>query len=383
MTKAYRIVLVHHGLEEFAAEVEKSIVEAAGRLSAVARLVEVCGGLSEESTTQVVAYLANEEGRDDKTLAETIRTALERDVPILPIVGQEQSDHIGSLLPEAITHLNATVWRAPGANVTTSLLGMLGLVETERKVFISYRRSETNALAEQLHTELVQRRFDVFLDRFSVEPGADFQRRLQEDLRDKAFVLLLESSGLRESKWVRHEIAYAHARRIQMLALTLPDTDRKSQERAIDDAFRRHLSQHDVLPNGTLAPDALRKTLDTIEFAHARALRRRREQILGSVTEKLRVDGCTCHRADDWCVLATGVNGEAELFWVTPRRPEPGDFYSLSRQHRRMTEAGRFTALKASVVHESDPLDEGHRELLEWLASVSGRELASVGTCSV
>ena len=78
---------------------------------------------------------------------------------------------------------------------------MLGLVEQERKVFLSYRQIESTQLAVQLHTELVRCRFDVFLDRFTLPPGADFQARLDEDLGDKAFVVLLESSHLRSSRW--------------------------------------------------------------------------------------------------------------------------------------------------------------------------------------
>ena len=141
-------------------------------------------------------------------------------------------------------------------------------------------------------TTLVERGFDVFLDRFSVEPGVDFQRRLEEDLGDKAFMLLLESDGLEESKWVRHEVAYAHSRRIEILALTLPDCTHRVP--AIDNAFRHKLAQGDVTAAGALTLGALARKLDAIELAHARALRRRREQILGSVTQKLRMEGCEC-----------------------------------------------------------------------------------------
>ena len=75
------------------------------------------------------------------------------------------------VLPESLSHLHALIWEGAGLNIATALLRMLGLFETERKVFISYRRAETAELANQLHKELVRRRFDVFLDRFSVGTG--------------------------------------------------------------------------------------------------------------------------------------------------------------------------------------------------------------------
>ena len=383
MATAYRIVLVHKGNDRFAREVKDAVQNAIRGLSGVSKLLEFSTGLSNVRIPQVVAYLASAEAREDEVVTEIISAALDRDVSILPIVHENHVRDIGRQLPECIAHLNAALWSGRGSNVATSLLEMLGLVETERKVFISYRRSQTSELALQLHTELVKRRFDVFLDRFSVEPGMDFQRRLDEDLGDKAFVLLLESSDLRESQWVRHEIAYAHARRIEILALTLPDTHRSKLVPTIDDAFRRWLTEDDMSSDGILSADTLETTLDAIELAHAHALRRRREQILGSVKEKLRTDGCTCRPADDWCVFAERLNGRSGLFWVTPRRPEPKDFYSLSKQHERVKRSGGLEVLQAFVVHESGRLAEDHQELLEWLSCISGRGLATVWTCSV
>ena len=154
--------------------------------------------------------------------------------------------------------------------------------------------------------------------------------------------------------------------------------------RAIDNAFRRKLAQGDVTRGGTLTAGALTSTLDAIELAHASALRRRREQILGSVTQKLRMAGCECRPADDWCVLATRPgNGDSGLFWVTPRRPATTDFYGLSQQHDRVAGVEGLVNLKGAVVHDAGRLADDHQDLMGWLSRVSGRELATVGTCSL
>ena len=188
-----------------------------------------------------------------------------------------------------------------------ALLGMLGLVEEERKVFLSYRRSESTYIASQLHTELVRSGFDVFLDRFALSPGEDFQKRLDEDLGDKAFVVLLESSNLRNSPWVQHEITYAHSHRIDVLAITLPGVSDPQLVPAIDNAFRIRLSQNDCEPDGQLTAEKLGAILERIEFTHATALRRRREQMLGSLSDQLHRDGCTCVPVKDWAILATAT----------------------------------------------------------------------------
>ena len=378
----YRIVLAHKDLDGFAAELEDAISDTAEDLGGVADSLEVSSGLSDEGIPQVVAYLASRAGCDDIEVMNVIKAALAREVAILPVAREEGNGAVADTLPKRLQRLNAVSWQDNGVGVATSLLQMLGLVEAERKVFISYRQSETRELATQMHTELVQRGFDVFLDRFSVAPGVDFQRRLEEDLGDKAFVLLLESDGLEGSKWVRHEIAYAHSRRIEILALTLPDCSKRVQ--AIDDAFRFPLAEADVSNEGTLLPDVLGSALDAVEMAHARALRRRREQILGSVTEKLELEGCECEPADTWCVLATkSGNGASGLFWVTPRRPATKDFFGLSQQHDRLAGPESLANLKGAVVHDAGRLADDHRELMDWLSHLSGSELATIGTCSL
>ena len=381
MATAYRIVLLHRGLDAFATRLKQAIFDAADDLAHVTKLLEFSNDLSHEDIPQVVVYLANERGRTDKGIEELIDAALKRDVSILPVIDEPESRGISKKIPKTIVHINAAFWTGQGQGVANSILEILGLIEAQRRVFLSYRRTETSEMAEQLHTALVQRRFDVFLDRFSVEPGADFQRRLEEDLSDKAFLLLLESNQLQESKWVRHEIAYAHARRIQILALTLPDCTERV--RTIDNAFRRQLATDEISADGTLTSHALEQALETIEHSHARAIRRRREQILGSVTEKLRLKGCKCHPVADWCILAKSPNGESGLFWVTPRRPELGDFYALSQEHQRVTREGGFARLSGCVVHESGRIPERQEKPLNWLSRVSRRRLATVATCTI
>ena len=381
MATAYRIVLVHRGLDAFATRLKQALLDAADDLAHVTKLLEFSNDLSDDDIPQIVVYLADERGRIDKDIAKLIDAALKRDVSILPVIDGPESSGISKRMPKTIAHLSATFLTGQGQGVANSILEILGVIEAERRVFLSYRRTETSEMAEQIHTALVQQRFDVFLDRFSLEPGADFQRRLEEDLSDKAFLLLLESDQLQHSKWVRHEIAFAHSRRIQILVLTLPDCTK--HVRTIDNAFRHRLTADEISTDGTLTSPALERTLETIEHSHARAIRRRREQILGSVTEKLRIDGCKCHPAADWCILATSPNGESGLFWVTPRRPELGDFYALSQEHQRVTREGGFARLNGCVVHESGPDPRASQKNAGWLSRVSRRRLATVETCTI
>ena len=107
------------------------------------------------------------------------------------------------------------------------------------------------------------------------------------------------------------------------------------------------------------------------------------EQILGSVTEKLRLSGCTCIPMGNWCVLANSNIGRSGLFLVTPRRPELKDFYNLSLQHKQLISISAAANTQTSVVHDTPRVPQDHENMLKWLSRVSGRGLDTIETCTV
>ena len=282
-----------------------------------------------------------------------------------------------------IEHINATDWDAESAVATVALLTMLGLVEQQRRVFLSYRRSDSAHMATQLHTELVRNRFDVFLDRFALLPGEDFQRKLDEDLADKAFVVLLESPDLRDSPWVQHEITYALSHRIDILAITLPRVTKAQLVPAIDEAFRVRLEDGDCTTGGQLTSETLRSVLQRIELAHARALRRRREQMVGSLRDQLERDGCNCVPVEDWTILATGHGRIPGVFLVTPRRPRPEDLYAVHVVRRRMANRVNRGDLFGAVVHEVEHLADEQRSLLIWICDSANLRMRRLRECAL
>jgi TIR domain len=151
-----------------------------------------------------VLFLADDDSRDDDPLLEAIEAARAQLVPVLPVV-QPGAD-ISTTLPDVLRPLNAIEWDRAGGHAIGEVARLLGLAETERRLFLSYRRHDTSSLALQLREHLSRRAFDVFLDRFSVPPAADFQHRINVELADKAFVLLLASSSAAGSGWVQHEV---------------------------------------------------------------------------------------------------------------------------------------------------------------------------------
>ena len=369
MSSSYELVLLHRELGDFARDVEATIRSATDDVLVRPDLLDIKYNMSDVSAEAHVAvvYLGSIGGCKDRAIATALEDAMSHSFPLLPIVRTREAGPVREKLPTVINHINAADWDRDRNAVPLVLLGMLGLVERERKVFLSYRQIETTETAVQLHTELVRNRFEVFLDRFALPPGEDFPRRLDEDLGDKAFVVLLESSGLRNSPWVQHEIAYAHSHRIDVLAITLPGVSEVQLVPAIDEAFRIRLSNSDCVPSGQLTVGKLSSILERIEVAHARALRRRREQMLGSLKDRLHGDGCTCAPLKDWAILATGSRKVPSVFLVTPRGPKPEDLYATDLVRRDVAGRTGRGDLSGVVVHEAEHIADERRSVLAWI----------------
>jgi len=320
----------------------------------------------------VVAYLGSKDARADRSVIGQLQKAEQQTFSILPIVRGQ--DDISEVIPDSLRRLNAIRWNGMNARVAMTILEMFGIVERRRRLFLSYRRQETESLALQLCRALAERRFDVFLDRFSVPPGDDFPKRIDIELADKSFVLLLESRSAVGSPWVQHEVSYALSHHISVLALTIPGTPPRSLFEVIDEAFRYRLRQEDFLNSGELREMALKAILDQIELRCARQIRRRRTQLLGSLNDWLFEAGFHSCRIGDWAVLAEKDGQTPSVLMVTPRGPTPADLREVDLL-RALAQGANSGETQGCVVHSTPDQDPENRALVEW--TLSGRPLAT------
>lgn len=128
-------------------------------------------------------------------------------------------------IPASLRHVNALEVELPDKNfdrATSLLLEGFRLLRRERRLFISYKRDDSRAVANQLYDLLDAHGFDVFIDTRSVPPSADFQAELWHRLSDSDVVVLLDTPGFRSSRWTTEELARANATNIQILHLLWP-----------------------------------------------------------------------------------------------------------------------------------------------------------------
>jgi hypothetical protein len=320
----------------------------------------------------VVVLLASVGQKSDPSVELALATAETNAFAIVPML--RAHDTAENVLPSRVAHLNAAHWDEANTVAVWSVVRALGLTEEGRRIFLSYRRTDTSILAEQLHTALTQHGFDVFLDRFGVKIGDNFQRRIDIELSNKAFVLILESQNVNDSPWVHHEITYALANGLAILGVALPGLPATSLVRTLDGSARYRLVESEM-DGDHLTDNALNDVLEQVEREHSRLLRRRRNQILGGLRDFLFMNGCNVEMVDEWAVLASAEGKVPEVFSVTPFAPEPADLHRIDLVRRRLT-GEHETKHRGTLVHESVDLDPDLAELIEWVGS--SHDLASV-----
>lgn len=289
----------------------------------------------------------------------------------MPIVDERQS--FSCVVPRLLHPFNALRWAGPTPALRVSMhaLRSLGLAEHQRRVFISYRRDESLHMGEQLWDTLSKHGFQVFLDRFGVEPGADFQQRLYEALDDKSFLLLIESPHAKDSQWVDEEVQYARKRNMGLAVLTWPQTvARNSLMPGVYEKYRIHIPPLDLVRRpdgqGRLSNGALARIVDLVEVRHADAFLRRRRELMGSLQSALQSAKIRYKGVADWSLLAVSRKrrrSRTYVISVTPRPPDVPDLFALDSQ-RNTPRPKHATGV---LVHTHRPISHERAELINWV----------------
>jgi hypothetical protein len=317
--------------------------------------------------TLVVACVTTQDSLAPAERAD-INLALEAGIPVLPLTGR---GFAASALPKPLNAINALSWSDERDVSVAAVLRLLGLIEEDRRVFLSYKRGDSDGVADQLRYGLQDRGFDVFLDRYSVPPGDDFQRRLDVELSDKAFVVLLESEDIGDSEWVRHEVTFALRQQISLVTLTLPWVPAARRLAAVPDDFRVTLNVSDLVRahlrrQRKLTASALDQVLWRLEWEHARRLRRHREQLIETLSDWLRQSGHDVAAIPGWALAATG-GGHDGIYLITPRAPTTADLRRADEIRQRVAQEA-----PAVVAHNPEWLDAQARDLNTWVAQGRG-----------
>lgn len=252
-------------------------------------------------------------------------------------------------LPVALSPLNAFLSDAYGEDWSAALFDVLiselWVGRATPRVFISYKRTDSERAANQLFDQFARYRIDTFLDECAIPRGADFQRELKFWLNDADLMCLLVTPNLCKSEWVRTEIEFAKSSQIGILPVLWPQVAEPSARKTdhyLQDLLDRlcHippiiLGVDDVDPaTGDLTQEVVRRIAGRALRERAYSLKTRLDQLLPIAREELSHLG-EVSDAEHFGELRVRSERSQKLVRVVPYRPKLEQFHELHGANRR------------------------------------------------
>src|SRR5262249_3865169 len=158
-----------------------------------------------------------------------INTCVARGTPIIPVV--VDLTRFTTTAPDEVGRFNGfqLADKRDVPELAGLVLELIGLQRAKRKIFISYARADSSAIAAQLRLAFMQRWYSVFLNSISIRPGVLFQNNLPEELADSDVVVFLDSPNARGRRYVDEELAFAGNAGLGGLQVVWPGLERSRE----------------------------------------------------------------------------------------------------------------------------------------------------------
>jgi hypothetical protein len=225
-------------------ELGKRLIELGLSVAAVRFIDESVFPTRDRKAPQMALFFGGTSHTDDLP---QIVELIEDSITIAPLVSSVAQVH--TEVPSQLRHVNALEIGNSGSGIerlVNLVLETFRLLRRERKLFISYRRADSQPFVERVYDALDARGFNVFLDMRSVPPAVDFQSELWHRMADSDVVVLIDTPGFRASRWTTAELARANATNVQILHILWP---RQKEDGASSFSHFMELKNEDFLGN--------------------------------------------------------------------------------------------------------------------------------------
>jgi hypothetical protein len=233
------------------------------------------------------------------------------------------------------------------------------------RLFISYRWDDCETFAGQLFDRLARERFDVYLDRFRTDPGANFLDRIRAELADKACVVLLDSRDVGRSSWVAGEYAFARLYRLGLMAIDLPGGQRTFPRIGTRLDLRRSKRPATFSASTPLPVAALERAVAFIRANYSVEVSRRFRHQRRLVRTSAALAGVSSSERSDGLIEVTGAHG---YILGASARPPGVEHFRLVCQ----AAAGNIPPAKGIVIGPLFAQMHQAREDVRWLAQETG-----------
>jgi hypothetical protein len=279
---------------------------------------------------------------------------------VIPVV--EDLEQVQTHLPAALQPINSVAHNAGERRldaIANIVLENLGLLRQSRRLFISYRRSESAAAALQLRHALEAQGYDVFLDTHSVRKADPFQEVLWHRMADSDVIILLDTPAFLKSRWTKEELANAEAMTIGIVQVVWP----KHQPVPYSD-----LCERVYLRSADFSADKLKaRTIEGIsvkvELLRARSLAARHNNLMREFCDAAIAAGATAIVQPQRYATARLRSGRQ-----VAAIPAVGVLDAI-RYHEaaKRLAAGEMSASEVFLLYDHRGLRPGWSEFLGWL----------------
>lgn len=327
-------------------------------------VIYACNFLQKYSNKQpaFVFYFGKPEHQDRDVAI--LKTLLDNGDAIFPIYfGEKFEDEI----PEIIRIMNGKQYTTENdcEEYVNDALESLKLLRSNRKLFISYRRTDSSAVANQLFDAFVRHNYDVFLDTYSINPAENFQEELHHRMTDCDVLIQLYTTNFKNSPWCKEEILSANLKQIGIVEIVWPDcTLEKHNELCtpIQLTQESFLGQKSDYEHCQLTNETIREIAYTVESVRARNLAARQDNLVGEFVAEARKQGRRLIQEYRYLVEHL-EKGRTRLFIPAVGIPQSYDcFESL-----RFKELLRNDQLELLLIYDDLRIRQRWIEHLDWL----------------
>lgn len=274
---------------------------------------------------------------------------------VMPIV--KDVTKVADYIPDALRDINAFVLEDEDSiyNLRNRILSWFGLLDNTRKVFISYKRSDTSTLAHQLFDALIKKGYIPFLDSYSIEPGVDFQEYLMNEISDADMFIMLNSSNYDQSVYTKAELNTASMLGIGILQIKFPQS-KSFPEAAFSSilSLDNQLSKDDVYDQ-----EIVEKIIYNMERYRAEGYRTKRRILIDGLKSKYSDQGLST--LEDGSIL---VNASHTAYYPITHVPTSED---LELAHHSMTKLDLPDEVIKKICYYGIHCRSDKRNHLSWL----------------
>lgn len=221
--------------------------------------------------------------KDHKDRDDTILTQLmSNGDPIIPMYFKE--DAFYEEIPKVIQKMNGKHYQEENLDAYVNCaLESLRLMRKNRKLFISYRRTDSSKIANQLFDALIRCNYDVFLDAYSIRAAENFQEELHHRLSDCDVLIQLYTVGFKDSEWCKQEITAANQKQIGVVEVVWPDVELDKHNYLCEPfLLKPELFEGDYQDvNSLLKKDVVDQISYIVESVRARNMAARQDNLVG------------------------------------------------------------------------------------------------------